>query len=214
MVDGARSFVGAALGLAATMLATAAHAQGAAPWTARVEIVGNVGNGQLHLGDSEWGNGVDIGFAAGVRPFEGALAGLGFEVQGSWLGDTTTRGAQVSSDLSARLFVAGALYHFRNAARVQPYVLGGLAIVSADYRYTCVDCVFDWDPALGAWVSRGAVVSEESGTEPGFALGGGVKVAVMRRVLIRPEVLLADTSAGAGYNWSWWQLKVGIGVGF
>jgi hypothetical protein len=77
-----------------------------------------------------------------------------------------------------------------------------------------VDCVFDWDPATGDWVSRGVSESRDQGSEVAVTLGAGAKVAVQRHLWIRPEVLLASTAFGAAYEWSWVRVQVGLGVHF
>jgi hypothetical protein len=43
----------------------------------------------------------------------------------------------------------------------------------------------------------------------GVTVGAGMKVAVHRRVSIRPEVLFVDTTPGSGWNWGWVRGPVG-----
>lgn len=102
--------------------------------------------------------------------------------------------SEVSHDLSATLVVANVLYRFRDHARIQPYVFGGLGHVSADYTYRCVDCVFSLDPIAGEWVSRGVQESRSTGSRTGFTYGAGLKIAVQRFLSIRAELLLANTT--------------------
>lgn len=179
-----------------------------------MEVVGNVANGRLHLGDSLWGSGGDWGVGAELRPLSGWLDRLGFEIQVVRLHDTESPSSQVSQRLNATLVVADARYHFRGHARIQPYLFAGLGHVSADYTYSCTDCVFDRDPVTNVLTSRGVQESRDKGSKNGFAFGTGLELAVRRHVSIRPELLLADTTPGSGYNWSWVQVQIGLGVRF
>jgi opacity protein-like surface antigen len=192
----------------------AAQNQQPSAWTYTVEVVGNVAHGRLYLGDNLWGSGTDWGVGAEVRPLSGWLDRLGFEIQVVRLEDSGSLGSQVSHRLSATLVVADARYHFRGHARVQPYLFGGLGHVSADYTYSCTDCVFDRDPATGGLVSRGVQESRDKGSKNGFAFGAGLELAARRHVSIRPELLFADTTPGSGYNWGWVQMQIGLGVRF
>lgn len=93
-------------------------------------------------------------------------------------------------------------------------MFGGLGHVSADYTYSCVDCVFDVDPMTGKLVSRGIQTFHDTGSKSGVSYGAGLQVAIQRHVSIRPELLLADTTPGSGYNWTWVQVQIGLGVRF
>jgi opacity protein-like surface antigen len=179
-----------------------------------VEVFGNLANGRLYHGDSLWGSGPDWGVGAEVRPLSGWLDRLGFEIQVIRLKDIGSRNSQVSHGLSATLVVADARYHFRGRSRIQPYLFGGLGHISADYTYSCTDCVFDRDPVTNRLVSRGVQEWRDTGSKNGFAFGAGLKMAVRRHVSIRPELLLADTTPGSGYNWGWVQVQIGLGVRF
>jgi len=203
-----------ALAFAVGGAASPASAQPVSPWTYTFEVFGNVGYGRLVSGDNEWGKGGDYGFAVGLRPLAGGLQGLGFEVQASWLAGSHAAGSQASNEVNANLFAANVLYHFRGRTRVQPYIVGGLGVLHVNYTQRCVDCVFDWDPATGEWVSRGVSEWQERGTKAGFTFGGGAKIAIQRHLSIRPEFLLTDTTAGSGYNWGLLQWRVGVGVHF
>jgi opacity protein-like surface antigen len=192
----------------------AAQSRPAPAWAYTVEAHGGVGNGRLYLGDSLWGSGPDWSVGAGVRPFSGWSDRLGFDVLWVRLKDSGSSGSQVSHRLSASLVAANVVYHFRGRTRIQPYLFGGLGHLNADYTYRCVDCVFDPDPVTGMPVSRGVEDWRDKGSKTGFTYGGGVKVAVQRQLSIRPQLLLADTTPGSGYNWTWVQAEIGLGVHF
>lgn len=198
----------------AAVIPLSAEAQGAPDWTYKVEVSGNLGNGQFWWGDSELGSGLDYGFAAGFRPFSGWAERLGLEFQAAWMEDSDAPSDQLSTTLSANLLAGSVLYHFRPRTRIQPYLLGGIGRLAADATSRCVDCVFDWDPATGDWVSRGVSESRDRGSEAAVTLGAGAKIAVQRHLWIRPEVLLASTAFGAAYEWSWVRVQVGLGVHF
>jgi opacity protein-like surface antigen len=119
-------------------------------------------------------------------------------------------GALYSSELTVHVAAATAVYHFRGRSRAQPYLLGGLAIIRPDYTTRCDECVFDVDPATGALIPR-PMRERVRAAKAGVALGGGVKIALHRRISLRPELFAADTTAGTGWNFNW--LRVGIGLG-
>ena len=124
-----------------------------------------------------------------------------------------TTSAYPAVNLSSRLVMANVLYHFRNGAKTQPYVFGGLGHVKADYYRRCTACVFDVDPVTGALVPR---ITEDiaSGSKVGVTIGAGLKIAVIRHVSIRPELLFVDTTPGSGANWAWVRLQIGVGAHF
>lgn len=203
-----------ALLIAAAPTSLAAQDQPGAPWTYTVEMLGTVGSGRLNHGDSRWGSGPDWGVGAEFRPQSGWADRLGFEIQVVRLTDNESSGSQVSQRLRATLVVADVRYHFRRHARLQPYLLGGLGHVRADYTHSCTDCVFDRDPVTNLLVSRGREEWRDTVRKNGLALGAGLTMAVRRHLSIRPELLLADTTTGSGYNLGWVQMQIGLGVRF
>jgi len=56
--------------------------------------------------------------------------------------------------------------------------------------------------------------SRSEGSKAGVVFGAGLKMAVHRRLSIRPELLLVDTTPGSGWNWEWVRLQIGLGVHF
>jgi len=183
-------------------------------WRYRVEVFGTIAHGRFYHGDHVWGQGLDYGGGVGLRPFTGKLNRLGFEVQMARMNKSDELSAASSRSMDSRLIVANVLYHFRNGARTQPYVFGGLGHVKADYVHRCRDCVFDVDPVTGKLISRGVTESRSEGGKAGVAFGAGLKMAVHRRLSIRPELLLVDTTPGSGWNWEWVRLQIGLGVHF
>jgi len=201
--------------LTAGGLAIAANAQDEAPaWQYKVEAFGNIAHGRFYNGDHVWGKGLDYGGGIGVRPFPGWLHRLGFEFQMARLSKAEQNNPSVSQDLSSRLLMANAVYHFRDGERVQPFVFGGLGHVTVDYTSRCKDCVFDVDPVTGKLVSRGLIESITKGSKTGVTLGAGLKIALNKHLSVRPELLFVDTTPGSGANWGWVRLQIGLGAHF
>lgn len=198
----------------AGVIPLAAEAQRVPDWTYKVDVSGNLGNGQFWWGDTELGDGLDVGVAVGFRPFSGWAQRLGLEFQAAWLEDSDAPSDQLTTTLSANLLAGAVLYHFRPRTRVQPYLLGGIGRLAADSTHRCVDCVFDWDPVTGEWVSRGVVESRDKSSAAAFTVGAGARFAIQRHLWVRPEVLLASTAFGSSYEWSWMRVQVGLGVHF
>jgi opacity protein-like surface antigen len=182
-------------------------------WKYTAEVFGNIAHGRFYHGDHVWGSGLDYGGGFGVRPFPGKLHRLGFEVQLARLKKSGAKGPYPAENLDSRLIMANAVYHFRNGAKTQPYVFGGLGLVKVDYYRRCVTCVFDVDPVTGEWIPR---VTEDimSGSKVGVTFGAGLKIALHRRLSIRPELLFVDTTPGSGWNWAWVRLQIGVGAHF
>jgi hypothetical protein len=180
----------------------------------KVEAIGILGAARMSHGDDRWGGGADWGIAAAVRPFSSWADRLGFELSWMRLDDSGSPGPQVSQRLSANVVAADVAYHFGSHHTVQPYLFGGLGRIRAGYTYRCVDCVFRSDPVTGALVSTGVEESRNQGSKVGFRIGGGANVIIQRHLLIRPRLLITDTTPGSGYNWSWAQADIGLGVVF
>ncbi len=184
----------------------------AAGWMYRFEVFGEVARGTFYNGDSNWGNGLDLGGGIGFRPFSGKLRGLGFELRAARLSDEKAMGPG-SAVLASRFVSADALYHFRGRTRFQPYVLGGLGFVNAHYTGTCNQCVFNLDPVTHQltpipqeWETRAS--------KAGLTLGFGLKIAAHRHISVRPEILFLNTTPGSGWNWAWLRAQVGVGWHF
>jgi opacity protein-like surface antigen len=122
--------------------------------------------------------------------------------------------ARSSQDLSARLVMGNVLFHFRNGEKTQPFVFGGVGHVSVDYTSRCTDCVFDVDPVTGKLVSRGVTESHTQAGKTGLTFGAGLKIAPIKYLSVRPELLLVDTTPGSGPNWGWLRIQIGLGVHF
>ncbi len=184
-------------------------------WNYTAEAFGNFALGRFYHGDHVWGSGLDYGGGFGVRPFPGKLHRLGFEVQLARLKTSGTRGSSFSQELDSRLVMGNVLYHFRNGAKTQPYVFGGLGHVKVNYASSsCGGCVYYVpDPVTGEVVPR---VDEERiiDSKIGITFGVGVKASLFRHVSIRPELLFVDTTPGSGWNWGWVRLQLGVGAHF
>jgi opacity protein-like surface antigen len=207
-----KAFLGILIGIGVVPLPLCAQEWQKPAWEYRMEFFGNTGFGTFHNGDHFLGNGLDYGAGIGVRPFSGALKGFGVE---GWMSRLTGSESKpnISSSLDSRLLAVSALYHFRSGTRVQPFVSAGMGRIKMEYSYNCTDCVFVPDPVTGELVSV-PQHWESKGSKNGIIFGGGMKIAVNRHFSIRPELILADTTAGTGPNWNWVRLQIGMGIHF
>jgi opacity protein-like surface antigen len=178
-------------------------------WNYRVEVFGDVARGGFYNGHHNWGKGLDYGGGVGVRPFSGRLRGLGFEVRTARLASESDS-AVLPAKFRSSLVAANGVYHFRGRSRAQAYVLGGVGVVSVAYSRSCYECVFNVDPATGK-LTPIPWTEDIHATKAGINLGAGLKIAVHRRVSIRPEILFVDTTPGSGWNWAWLRVQMGIG---
>jgi opacity protein-like surface antigen len=190
--------------------ASLAQNQAASEWDYKLELTGNIGHGWFHHGDSLWGSGLDFGGGIGVRPFRGALRGLGFEVELASLHQDQPLSDVASRSLKSFLLSGNAVYHFNGRGRVQPFVVGGLGMVRAEYRFTCSECVFNEDPITGQLIPI-PYLEQIHATKLGITLGTGIKLAVTRHISLRPQILLVNTTPGSGYNWTWTRFQFGTG---
>ncbi len=95
--------------------------------------------------------------------------------------------------------------YFFGEGRVQPYVIGGLSILSAT-QHTSM-----------AIVHRDHVEYSErewSSTGMGPTMGAGLRASINRHLSIRPEVRFSDGSLRSGLNLSQWRLSVGVACGW
>jgi opacity protein-like surface antigen len=206
--------LGIVLAVAWLSCPTKAQEQPAPDWQYKVEVFGNIAHGRFYHGAHVWGKGLDYGGGVGVRPFNGWLRRLGFEVQMARMKKSEELSAAQSQSLSSRLVMANALYHFHSGTKAQPYVFVGLGHVKADHVRLCRDCILDWDPVTGKPVSRGVTEWRNEGSKMGVTTGVGLKIAVHRHLSIRPELLLVNTTPGSGWNWGWVRLQIGLGAHF
>jgi len=181
-------------------------------WNYRVELFGDVAHGRFYSGSHKWGSGLDVGAGAGVRPFSGRLRGLGFEARFARVGeDQGDPGARATS-LDATMIAANALYHFQGRTRVQPYVLGGIGVAMVNYSSVCNICVYTGPPSQG-----GVAIPQHSETKTnkaGLNLGAGIKIAITRRLSVRPEISVLNTTPGSGWNFEWVRFQMGLGFHF
>ncbi len=194
-------------------------------WPYRVEVFGSFGNGKLYNGDHVWGSGLDYGGGIGVRPFSGWLKRIGFEFEGAHLNksrtSTSTDVIQIQTfntaifqNLDSRLLQGIVLYHFRSGTKVQPFASVGIGNVKAYYSNKCENCVFDVEPGTGKLIPRQSEWRAYNESKIGITIGGGLKIAIHRHLLIRSQVQVVDMTAGSGINLSWLRLQIGLGVHF
>lgn len=164
-------------------------------WFYRGEILGSSGWSALYHGKHREFSGLNAAAGAGVRPFSGAFAGLGFEGRFAYLRSNV----ETSSDV---LILSGSiLYHF-SRSKVQPYVFAGLGLLRGE-RTVIVQ------------IGSGPDFLEEERYQDnwdkiGLEFGGGLKVALTPNLALRPEFRLLDTTPGEGYNLGVPQMNLGV----
>jgi opacity protein-like surface antigen len=177
-------------------------------WVYRGEVFGGVGWGGFWHGDSPLGSGLEVGGGIGLRPFRGNLRGLGFEVQVKQLRHDVQHSSTHSTSGKASTVLGNALYHFGNS-RFQPYVVGGIGVLKADYTrrgYSEWYNLPEWEYHEEYWTER---VNE---SKVAINVGVGLKAAISPNLSIRPELSLIDTTPGSGYNWA--SLRLSLSVGY
>ena len=165
-------------------------------WVYKGEVFGSVGWAALYHGKHHEFSGVNAAAGIGVRPFEGALSGLGFEARFAHLNSNEETNSNIL------IFSGCAVYHF-GRSKVQPYVLGGFGVLRGE---------------------RTVIIKYGSGTEIlyeeryqdalnkiGFEFGGGIKIALTPHLALRSEFRLLDTTPGEGYNLGVPQVNFGLG---
>jgi len=174
-------------------------------WKYRAEVFGSFGSGRFYHGDEHLGNGLDLGAGFGIRPFSGALRGLGFEVMYNGLNFSNDwgNGYQYKGDM--RLVSGNALYHF-GRSRMQFYVVGGIGALKADYTYR--------NPYTNSILNDPGYVEAHGDTKMAVNFGAGLKARIISGLAVRPEIRFYDTTIGTGYNWSHLRLSVGLGYHF
>lgn len=95
--------------------------------------------------------------------------------------------------------------YFFGEERVQPYVLGGLSIMSGT-QYTSMSIVH------GDYVEFRE--REWSSTGIGLTVGAGLRASINKHFSIRPEVRFSDGTAVSSLNMSQWRLSVGVAYGW
>jgi opacity protein-like surface antigen len=188
-------------------------AQGAdREWSYKLELFGDVAYSALYNGDHKWGSGLSPGLGVGVRPFAGALRGVGFEARMAHMGEDKGSPDTLATKLSSTMVGANVVYHFRGRTAFQPYVFGGLGVAMVKYSSICGICVYTAPPAEGG--TPILQKSEIRTAEAGLDLGCGVKIAITRRLSVRPEISYLDTTPGAGWNIGWLRVQTGVGFHF
>ena len=147
-------------------------------WVYRGEVFGSFGWAALYHGKHHEFSGVNAAAGVGVRPFDGALSGLGFEARFAYLNSNEETNSNIL------IFSGCAVYHF-GRSKVQPYVLGGFGVLRGE---------------------RTVIIKYGSGTEIlyeecyqdalnniGFEFGGGVKIALTPHLALPPSPIFSST---------------------
>jgi len=187
--------------ISAAALIALAYGQEQSNWNYKGEVQGQVGWGRLYHGDSLIGSGTEWGGSFGFKPFSGKLRRLGFELQANRLDLAYERGSNINNGQTTAL-VGNVLYHFSDSP-IQPYVVGGLGVLHADYTE-----MIKGGAVLG---SNEDYVSKVDANEMLLNIGAGVKARLVRGLAIRPEVRFYNTTMGSGYNFGSIRLAVGLG---
>jgi len=169
------------------------------------EISGSLGLGRFYHGDDFLGSGLDVAAGFGIRPFEGMLRGLGFELLFTRFSFRNEWGDGYSNIGSVRTVTGNALYHF-GRSRHQFYLVGGLGALKADYTSVngYMKNVLN-DPGYSRRIKADKLVRN---------LGVGAKLRIGSRFALRPEIRLFDTTIGKGYNWAHFRPSMGISYHF
>ncbi len=162
------------------------------PWKYQAEIFGSVGWGSFYHGNHKYGGGFNWSGGLGVRPFSGALRGLGFEGEINGLHFAGRTGTDYESKGDRTVLSANVLYHFGRAG-TQFFLLGGIGSLKAHYHYQVPGYLY-----------------QDEGRKMSLNLGAGVKIRLASHFSIRPEFRLFDTTVGSGYNWSSPQFSCGV----
>lgn len=177
-------------------------------WNYKREVYGSVGYGRFYHGDNFWGGGLEIGAGAGIRPFSGALRGVGLEVQLLRSGHFVRTSGAHSKEGTATSVAANGVYHFNNR-RVQPFVFGGVGMLKADFTLRGIS---EWIDAQGHHLER--TTERVDASKLAVGLGAGVKASIGRGFAIRPEVRFLDTTPGRGWNFGSIRFSIGVGYHF
>lgn len=180
----------------------------------RTELKARLGLGNiLILGSNEVDTGANIGGGIEVR----AHPRLGIEFDATRMFnlapttvpcglDVPCTGAAVEGVRSASHFSGNVLYYFRPSARVEPYVLGGAGALrsrsakSITFRN----------------LTSGRIVQQPDEVENALSLGfgGGIRAHIARRLSVRLEVRLYDSSLQSRQNLSLMQAALMLGYSF
>ena len=174
-------------------------------WLYKGEIMGGVGFGRFYHGDDVLGNGLDLTAGFGVRPFSGALRGVGFEVQFDHFSFLNDWGNGYSYDGDVRLVSGNALYHFGRAG-VQGYLVGGIGVLMADYTFA--------NPYTRDLLNDPNYMERSSPTKMALNVGAGLKIRVAKNLSLRPDFRVFDTTIGKGFNGSHLRLSMGLSYHF
>jgi opacity protein-like surface antigen len=171
----------------------------------------SIGSGRLSHGDDPLGSGLTLGGALTIpvmRRFAVRIDGhrsLGPNLNERSCASFPTSPCTGVGRYGVRgltIWSATGVYYF-SPGRAQPYVTGGLDVL--DFTFVSDVTTF-----------RGGQVTitdfEQQNTTMGITLGGGVRVAVGRRLSVTPEVRIYDGTILSGANLA--QLRASIGVGY
>ncbi len=174
-------------------------------WTYKGEVFAGIGVSRFYHGNNHLGNGTDWTAGFGVRPFTGALRGLGFQVSASGFNFNREWSDGYSNQGNVLAVTADALYHFGKSS-TQFYLMGGAGTFRADYQSI--------NPYTRELLNNPSYVEKHKATQLAISLGAGVKARITSKLSIRPEIRFLNTAAGSGHNWENLLLSIGVGYHF
>jgi opacity protein-like surface antigen len=95
--------------------------------------------------------------------------------------------------------------YFFGEGRIQPYLLGGVSILSAR-EYRAISIVHQDFVEFSE--------NEMSSTGIGPTMGAGLRASINRHLSIRPEIRFSDGTALSSLNLSQWRISVGAAYGW
>lgn len=174
----------------------------------RFAFQGSLGWGQTWSDESRLGGGPGLETSVEVR----LLRKLGLQFGVSRYSHDRTFDSDVRFSGESLTFSGDFLYHF-SGSRVQPFLLGGVALVETRTRTSAPLYAYDgaslrlaFDGARFYPVQVGEEVSDYSENARGLTIGGGVEIPLGRRVVIRTEarsVFLRRISGSIGLSYRW-----------
>ena len=186
----------------------------------RVEVVGDVALGRVfRFEDRAFGNHLNLGAGVSVQVWRRLYAGAGIDRTlgltpapvrcgtislGPGQAPLPCVGTAREGPSAVTVMSVTALYYF-TAGRVQPFVTGGVSILSST------------EFASLALVQQDVVRYSEMtlrDTGAGLALGGGLRIAVTPALSVRTEMRLATGAAMSRSNLSRFRLSTGVGYGW
>ncbi len=173
----------------------------AQPSDHRLAFQGGVGWGQTWSDESRLGGGFSLEGSFEVRVLR--KLGLQFGVSRYSHDRSFEFPSNVRFTGDSRMFSGDLLYHLEGS-RVQPFLLGGVALIHTENTSRAPVFRFDGHPVVATQV--GEEISEYSEDARGLSFGGGVEILLGPSLALRREVRVVFIrrtlgSVGISYRW-------------